>query len=104
MENKKKQLIYLGILGVCILIMGWVWFGPGVPSSGSALETSLLTDLTTPASGGGLPYGTDFDLKILEDVRFKSLVPVSALQVTPEELGRVNPFLRLGSDIATTTP
>lgn len=109
-ENKKKLYIYIGVIALCLGLMWWIWFGGGL--GGSAPAPSVTT-LPTPtqssmlaggssasstasrisgAQGKNLPYGSELNMKILNDERFKSLISGSFLGVFPAQLGRVNPF------------
>lgn len=104
MENKKKQLIYIGIMVVSLGVIAWLWLGSG-SSSGPPAVGNVLTALTAGSSGNGslqsldaittLPYGKTFKTEVFSDPRFKELVAPPRLDVKKEELGRENPFLPL---------
>ncbi|MDP2932557.1 MAG: PsbP-related protein [bacterium] len=123
MEDKKKQMIYLALMLVSLGIMWWVWFGssnstpkvqpaivanamnpksatptPAVGTTQPTMPTGAVTPIGLPASMSQLPYGTDINTGILEDERFRRLVSSDGVSVSPEELGRINPFMPPSSE------
>lgn len=99
MENKKKQLIYLGVMVVSVGVTIWMWTGgkassPPVDSAlmMKAMQGAVPGDGGSGVSRGLLPNGTGFNTKILTEPSFKELVPGKPLDVKKEELGRDNPF------------
>jgi hypothetical protein len=102
-EDKKKQIIYIVVIVLCLGGTAWVWFGGGFSTGGSAdvSSTAAVPNLAggaAPASLVGsdksvLPFGTKFDLSLFSDARFKELKDTESLRVAPEELGRYNPFI-----------
>jgi hypothetical protein len=93
MDNKKKQYIYIAIIVACFGGTIWVWFGGGISFGGSGESNISLSAPTSGSDNAILPYGTKFDTSILSDRRFKDLKDSDKLIITPEELGRPNPFL-----------
>jgi hypothetical protein len=90
-EDKKKQIIYIVIIVLCLGGAGWVWFGGSFGGS---------EELLPPALGGTsrpdsqiLPFGSKLDITIFSDPRYKELKDMESLVITKEELGRSNPFL-----------
>lgn len=123
MEDKKKQMIYLALMLVSLGIMWWVWFGssnstpkvqpavvanamnpksatptPAVGTTQPTIPTGAVTPAGLPTSMSQLPYGTEINTGILEDERFRRLVSSDGLSVSPEELGRINPFMPPSSE------
>ncbi|MEK9181221.1 MAG: hypothetical protein AAB871_03230 [Patescibacteria group bacterium] len=104
MENKKKQLAYIGIIVVSLGAIAWLWLGQGMFGGDSAVDTNavsnvLMSDGTASQnlqslnSVTTLPYGKTIKTDIFSDPSFKELVVPPRLIVTPEELGRENAFL-----------
>lgn len=124
MEDKKKQMIYLAVMLVSLGIMWWIWFGgggspipavqpapvvnmvaptsttstPAVGMASSAIDAGAVMPLGLPAAMSQLPYGTEINTGVLEDERFRRLVSADSLRVSPEELGRLNPFMPPSSE------
>lgn len=99
MENKKKQLIYSGVIILSAGVMVWMWWGSGLLSGGSNSGESPLTAVSASVLSSNnntvLPYGKTFNIEVFSDSRFKALVVPTKLDVNREELGRENPFLPL---------
>ena len=99
MKNKKKQIIYLIIFFFSVGGSIWVWLGSKsspeiVPNSTitAGFQGVGLTDTASNALSGYLPFGTDFETDLFSKPEFLQLRPTVKLIVTPEELGRENPF------------
>lgn len=89
-EDKKKLWIYVAIIVLSVGGMIWVWFGAGMFGPAAPATTVPMAGIT--ASKGDLPYGSSINLQLFSDARFKSLNAPVELKVTPEELGKDNPF------------
>lgn len=112
MENKKKQMAYIGVMMACLGIMAWIWVPKLFPKTSvidSAviaekmnLEASNIAGKTVPSdipkASSVLPFGETFNTSIFDDARFKALVTPQPLTLSPEELGRDNPFLAPSAD------
>lgn len=119
MENKRKQLAYIGIMLVCFGVTYWMWFGPkdgtmtidpakieqAMQQSGALVPQNSGGSVIQPGTNEYLPYGSRFDIKILETEAYKNLITAPPLVVEDDELGRPNPFNTVGNDpISTSTP
>jgi hypothetical protein len=104
-SKEKKEYIVFGVaLALILIVLGFYFFGGSHGSSGagsSAVSDSSVLSGTATAAGAPvqgssagilLPNGADIDLSILNDPRFKSLVPPQYPWVNKTEIGSQNPF------------
>lgn len=83
------MLIIIGLGGTIYLNF---FYGRG--DTGLTETTDLTTTDVSPSSTTSqiLPYGSKLNLKILDQDLFRQLRPFTPVGVSPEELGRPNPF------------
>jgi len=116
MQNKKKQLAYIGVMVACLGVMAWIWLPYFFPKT-SPVDQAIIAENLNPgflsndgqavsSSSSGvsstLPFGETFDTSIFNDVRFKALIAPEPLSLSQDELGRDNPFLAPGADSQST--
>ena len=118
-ESKRKTIILFSIVGVSAIGMVYFFFfygrsaQPEVPSEViietlTRTETQIQTEpvlpdeapspggiipVPTDTTGAALSNGTFIDLTILDQDMFKILKSSPPVEITPEELGKDNPFV-----------
>jgi hypothetical protein len=109
-QKEKKEYAALGVLVLATLLVIYFNFlkpkapplpanflavpgGSGAPAVGQNTGApGAAQPGATFSSGPFLPNGPALDLKVLDDSRFRSLVPPTYPKVTPPEIGSTNPF------------
>lgn len=93
-ENKKKQFWSIILLLVCVA--GIVYFnffvGSALPAVSTKPAPAEPAKSTSRAMGEALPYGREIDLSVLGRDEFRVLKAPPPLGISPQELGKTNPF------------
>lgn len=93
-QAKKKQIISIGVIVLCLLGIIYFSFFAG-PRSGN--KPSTFSDAASPFGQAGaeqsrLPFGSTINAEILSSLKFKALKGYAALKILPEELGKLDLF------------
>ena len=95
MKNKKKQAIYIAIIVISLGVSGWLVYG-SLDIGGGGLDVLQDNDLDADSLSAGnttFPYGTSLDFSIFSDAKFLELTEQPRLNVTEQELGKINAFV-----------
>lgn len=116
MDKKKIQIAI--IVGCMLLTAGILYFGyfsggsaPEAPQGIAPINTNVDSVVDVPAESSGevgeipssegiiiysapatFPASSELDLSVYDTSKFKALQDYTPLSVTPEEIGRENPF------------
>ena len=92
MKDKKKQGIYIAIIVISLGVAGWLLYGS---LGGSIIDDSILSHelISSENLTGTFPYGTSLDFSIFSDDLFLELTEQPRLNVTEQELGKINAFV-----------
>lgn len=101
LTKNQKELAILAVLVVATIAVLGSFFLRNSGGSSSIVDAEIPSDVVVegvaPAGEGTstysfLPEGFDVDLDVLNDPRFKSLVPPSYPVVEQSEIGNLEPF------------
>ena len=92
MISRQKQIIYIVIIAVCVIITVTLWMKPDLLSLGGESEEEIISQPSSSTRSNVFPGSTQFDLSVLESSKFKSLKPYTRIEIQDSELGRENPF------------
>lgn len=104
-EQKNKQIWSVALLLIAVAGIAYFNFFSGPPKpqpppkpvaappgAGAALPPAK--QVVKKSQGGLLPYGTNIEIAVIEQEKFKVLKPATPLLVAPEELGKEDLFSR----------
>lgn len=114
MDRKK---IYIVVIVICVLVSaGVIYYGffssPSIPAPEIITDTGTLPTQSTPTGSAGIsgiptpagtvtypvpsvfPQDSSLDLSVYSTAKFRNLQDYTPLTVSPEEIGRENPFVQ----------